>query len=73
MFAENHVDLNDAATGTFNPAGQRERGPVKATGLTGPLPATDHVSRRGIEGAAATDTPTLPEPIPVPDQPYRLQ
>jgi polygalacturonase len=46
---------------------------VKVTGFDGPLLSTHNVTGKGLEGATAIDGPKLPDPVPVPAEPYRLR
>jgi polygalacturonase len=46
---------------------------VKVTGFDGPLLSTHIVTGKGLEGATAIDGPKLPDPVPVPAEPYRLR
>jgi len=45
---------------------------IRVTGYGGPLIGIHNVTGTGLEGAADIDGPRVPEPVPVPAQPYRL-
>jgi len=46
---------------------------VKVTGLSGPIVSIHNVTGKGLEGAAMIEGPKLPDPVPVPTEPYRLR
>jgi len=46
---------------------------IKVTGYNGPLLDINNVTGTGLKGAAQIDPPKLPDPIPVPNQPYQLR
>ena len=46
---------------------------VKVTGFSGPLLSTHNVTGKGLEGAVTIDGPKLPDPVPVPAEPYHLR
>jgi hypothetical protein len=46
---------------------------LQLTGYSGPLLAVHDVTGEGLQGAVAVDGPTLPDPVPVPPEPYRLR
>jgi hypothetical protein len=47
---------------------------IKVTGYTGALVSkSSNVSGTGLEGAAAIDSPKLPDPVPPADKPYQLR
>ena len=46
---------------------------IKVTGYAGPLLSINSVTGSGLKGAVTIDPPKLPEPVPVPSQPYRLR
>jgi polygalacturonase len=45
---------------------------IKVTGFTGPLLNIGNVTGKGLAGATTIDPPKLPDPIPVPTEPYKL-
>jgi len=45
---------------------------IKVTGLTGPLISIHNVTGQGLGGAAAIDSPRVPDPVPVPATPYHI-
>ncbi len=45
---------------------------IKVTGFTGPLLNISNVTGKGLAGASTIDPPKLPDPIPVPAEPYKL-
>lgn len=45
---------------------------IKVTGFTGPLLSTHNVTGTGLNGAATLEAAKVPEPVPVPAQPYQL-
>jgi hypothetical protein len=46
---------------------------VNVSGLSGALLSIHNVSGKGLNGAAMIDGPALPDPVPVPAEPYRLR
>jgi len=46
---------------------------IQVTGLAGPLIGIHNVTGKGLEGAAKIDAPKMPDLVPAPGQPYRLQ
>ena len=45
---------------------------IQVSGLTGPLLSIHDVTGKGLEGAVQIEGPKLPDPVPVPSEPYRL-
>lgn len=45
---------------------------IHVTGFSGPLLSVSNVTGTGLEGAVTIDPPKLPEPVPVPTQPYKI-
>ncbi|WP_324672113.1 glycoside hydrolase family 28 protein [Hymenobacter sp. GOD-10R] len=45
---------------------------IKVTGFSGPLLSIYNVTGSGLEGAATIEPPKLPDPVPTPNQPYKL-
>ena len=45
---------------------------IKVTGYSGPLIGISNVSGTGLDDAAAIAPPKLPDPVPVPSEPYKL-
>ena len=46
---------------------------IKVTGYAGPLLSINNVTGTGLKGAVTIDPPKLPDPVPVPAQPYQLR
>jgi len=46
---------------------------INITGLAGPLLSIHSVTGKGLEGAATIEGPEVPDPIPAPNEPYRLR
>jgi len=45
---------------------------VKVTGYAGPLLGINNVTGTGLKGAVIIDAPKVPDPVPVPSQPFQI-
>ena len=46
---------------------------LKVTGYTEPFLGINNVTGTGLKGVVMIDPPKLPDPVPVPTQPYQMR